>query len=61
MGQRNAPTSLTLRLQLCAARSYAFATKSQLFTIPRGNPGEAFSGPEGPRWAGLEHSAPYEK
>ena len=39
--QRNAPTSLTLREQICAARSDALAMDAQVFTIPWGNPREA--------------------
>jgi hypothetical protein len=41
--QRLAPTSLTLRVHVCAARSAGHATYLQLFTLPRGIPGEAIT------------------
>ena len=53
----NAPTSLTLRADLCALRSAPHAMKSQSFTIPWGVPREAGGEPDpklaGPLRAGL--------
>src|SRR5690349_6153139 len=43
--RRGAPTSLTLCEQLCGFRSFAHATKCQLFTLPWGIPREAQIGP----------------
>ena len=45
--QRNAPTSLTLREHLCAARSAAHAMNAELFTLPWGIPREELAAPEG--------------
>ena len=45
--QRNAPTSLTLREHLCAARSAAHAMNAELFTLPWGIPREDLAAPEG--------------
>ena len=51
VGQRNAPTSLTLREDICALRSAPHAMKSQFFTIPWGVPREAGGEPD-PKSAG---------
>jgi hypothetical protein len=45
--QRNAPTSLTLREHLCAARSAGHAMNTELFTLPWGIPREDLAEPEG--------------
>ena len=50
------PTSLTLRERFCVERSVAHATKSQPFTIPWGNPREAYRTRK-PGAASLERSA----
>jgi hypothetical protein len=52
--RRNAPTSLTLHDQFCAARSFGLATNCQVYTFPWGNPGEMQPGPESPIHTGLE-------
>jgi hypothetical protein len=44
--RQNAPTGLTWREPVCQSSSAAHATKSEVFTIPRGNPGEADTEPE---------------
>ena len=52
--RRNAPTSLTLHDQFCAARSFGLATKCQVYTFPRGNPGEMQPDPKArstPAWS----------
>ena len=54
--QWHPPTSLTLRAPVSATRRDGHATNLQFYTLPRGNPGEATTRPEGPPTAGLEHA-----
>jgi hypothetical protein len=58
--QRGAPTSLTLHDQDCAERSVGLATNCQVYTFPRGNPGEAEPDPKAqPRRLGAPRRGGY--